>query len=104
MESWRRLNEAKEEINIFAIPNVKLEVRLAKFRRLMDSGIGRKRVSSALHKLAEIEERTDNQFVTRAAMVDMKGDLEDLAIPLITTGELLINETLAFYKIMKGAE
>ena len=104
MESWRRLNEPNEEINIYAIPNVKLEVRLAKFKRLMDSGIEKKRVSAALHKLAEIEDRTDNQFLTKVAMLDMKGDLEDLAIPLITTGELSLKETLAFYKIMKGAE
>lgn len=104
IEHWRRLNDPVEEIKIYAIPNVKLEVVFVKFKKLMVSKIEDRKVSAALHKLAEVEERTGSQFLTTVAMLDMKGDLKDLAKPLITTSELTINETLAYYKIMKGAQ
>lgn len=101
MEHWQILNNPKEAINVYAIPHTKLEISLGKYICLRDSGIEDKRVSSALHKLAELEERTINPFLVKVTMFDMKNDLGGLARYLITTRELSIKETLAYYKIMR---
>ena len=101
MEHWQILNNPKEAINVCAIPHTKLEISFGKYICLRDAGIEDKKVSSALHKLAEIEERTINQFLLKVTMFDMKNDLGGLARHLITTGELSIKETLAYYKIMR---
>ncbi|MBM4137364.1 MAG: hypothetical protein FJ241_11110 [Nitrospira sp.] len=101
MEHWQALDSPKEDINIYAVPHTRLSISLSKYACLKDAGIEDKRVSSALHKLAEIEERTKNMFLVTVSMLGMKNDLKELARYLITTKELSINETLAFYKIMK---
>lgn len=101
MEHWQALNDPKDEINIYAVPHTKLEISLEKYACLKDAGIEDKKISSALHKLAEIEERTKSQFLVTVSMLEMKNDLKGLARYLITTKELSINETLAYYKIMR---
>jgi len=101
MEHWQTLDSSKEDINIYAVPRARLSISLPKYFYLKNAGIEDRRVSSALHRLAEIEERTKNQFLVTVSMLDMKNDLKDLARHLITTKELSINEALAYYKIMK---
>lgn len=101
MEHWQTLDSPQEDINIYAVPHTRLSISLSKYACLKNAGIEDKRVSSALHRLAVIEERTKNQFLVTVSMLEMKNDLKELARYLITTNELLINETLAYYKIMK---
>lgn len=101
MEHWQILSNPREAINVYAIPHTKLEISIDKYIYLRDAGIDDKRVSSALHKLAELEERTKNQFLVKVTILEMKNDLKILARYLITTGELSIKETLAYYKIMR---
>lgn len=101
MEHWQTLANPKNDINIYAIPHTKLEICFEKYECLGEAGIEDKKVSSALHKLADVEERTSNSFLVTVAMLEMRNDLKGLARYLITTKELSINETLAYYKIMK---
>ncbi|MBM4053093.1 MAG: hypothetical protein FJ264_00170 [Planctomycetes bacterium] len=101
MEHWQVLNNPKEAINVYAVPHTKLEISFGKYICLRDAGIEDKKISTALHKLAEIEEKTKNQFLVKVTMFDMKNELGGLAKHLITTGELSIQETLAYYKIMR---
>lgn len=102
MEHWQTLNDPRHDINVFAAPGTRLGTSVTKYLCLRGAGIEDKRVSSALHKLAKIEERTDNRFIVTAAMLEMKNDLKGLAKYLITTNELSIDETLAYYKIMRS--
>jgi len=83
MEHWQALDSPKEDINIYAIPHTRLSISLSKYACLKDAGIEDKRVSSALHKLAEIEERTKNMFLVTVSMLGMKNDLKELARYLI---------------------
>lgn len=101
MEHWHVLNNPKEAINIYAVPHTRLEINLEKYRYLSDIAFEDKKISSALHKLSGIEERTKNLFLVTVAMLDMKNELKGLARHLITTKELSMNEALSYYKIMK---
>lgn len=104
MEHWQILNNPKKALNIYAIPHTRLEVNLEKYFCLQDMRLEDKRVSTALHRLAEIEERTQNQFLVTISMLEMKNDLKELARHLITTKGVTINEALSYYKIMRHGE
>ena len=104
MEHWQILNNPKNAINIYAIPHTKLEVNLEKYFCLQDMRLEDKRVSTALHRLAEIEERTKNSFLVMVSMLEMKNDLKELARHLITTKGITINEALSYFKIMRHEE
>jgi len=100
MEHWYVLNNPQDSINLYAIPHTKLQTSFEKYSYLMDIRLEDSRISSALHRLSEIEARTKNQFLLMAAMVEMKNDLRDLARHLITTKELSLKEALSYYKLM----
>ena len=102
MEHWQSLNYPTDDINILAIPHTILNVSVAKYLCLRSAGIEDRRVSSALYKLQEIEDQTRNRFLVTTAMLEMKNDLKGLARFLITTNQLSIDETLAYYKFMKN--
>lgn len=104
MEHWQILNNPKEAINVYAIPHTKLEVNLEKYICLQDMRLEDKKVSTALHRLAEIEGRTNNSFLVMVSMLEMKNDLKELARHLITTRGLTIKEALSYYKIMRDEE
>jgi len=98
------LNNPKEAINVYAIPHTKLEVNLEKYICLQDMRLEDKKISTALHRLAEIEGRTKNSFLVMVSMLEMKNDLKELARHLITTRGLTIKEALSYYKIMRDEE
>lgn len=104
MEHWQILNNPKKALNIYAIPHTRLEVNLEKYFCLQDMRLEDKRVSTALHRLAEIEARTQNKFLVTISMLEMKNDLKELARHLITTKGITINEALSYYKIMRHGE
>src|SRR3990172_8713417 len=104
MEHWQILNNPKEAINVYAIPHTKLEVNLEKYICLQDMRLEDKKISTALHRLAEIEGRTKNSFLVMVSMLEMKNDLKELARHLITTRGLTIKEALSYYKIMRDEE
>lgn len=104
MEHWQILNNPKEAINVYAIPHTKLEVNLEKYICLQDMRLEDKKVSTALHRLAEIEGRTKNSFLVMVSMLEMRTDLKELARHLITTRGLTIKEALSYHKIMKYEE
>ncbi|MFH1562830.1 MAG: hypothetical protein ABIF11_05370 [Nitrospirota bacterium] len=72
IEHWQILDSPKEDINVYAIPHTRLSVSLSKYLCLKDAGIEDKDVSSALHKLAEIEEKTKNSFLVTVSMLERK--------------------------------
>jgi len=101
MEHWQVLNNPVESINVFVVPRTRLEIGFEKFGYLRKVNLEDKKISSALHKLAVIEEKTNSEFLLMSSMLDMKNDLKELAQYLITTHQLTIKQTLAYYRIMK---
>lgn len=102
MDHWQFLDSPDEDINIYSVPQTRLKIGIDKYGYLRDVLFQDRRISTALHKLAEIEERAGNEFLLTAAMLEMKNDLKELARPLITTRELTIKQVLAYYKIMRN--
>jgi hypothetical protein len=100
MEHWNALDRPQGDINIYAVPRTKLAVGFYQYSYLRDAMFEDHNISSALHKLAEIEERTDNTFLVTTAMLEVKNDLKGMAVPLIATRDLTIRQVLAYYKIM----
>lgn len=99
-EHWRYLTyRAKHSLNIFAVRKSLLEIEIDKYHKLSQMRIDSKRVSSFLHNLAKIEERTGNRLLLEIEVIRRRKDLGDEIFWPFTQRQINVSEILSYYKI-----
>jgi hypothetical protein len=98
---WRYFQQPKDIINIQMPGKAKLEIDLTKLADLKTIDLTKRRVSSFLHRLADIEARTGSRILTQAELLEARKRFPKL-VDLYTSGRLDADEILSYYKIARG--
>lgn len=99
-EAWRYLNQQKENlINILVVRSFELVMDYREYEKLCRLDFNKKRISSFLHKLAEIDKRTESELLLQTEIFNQRYMQEEIfdGIYKHYKAEQLIN----FYKLVK---
>lgn len=99
-EHWRYLTyRAKDFLNIFAVRKSLLEINIDKYHILGQMNLDSKKISSSLHNLAKIEERTGSQLLIEIEVIRRRKDLGKEIFWAFTQQQINALEILSYYKI-----
>ena len=99
-EHWRYLTYgAKHFLNIFTVRKSLLEINIDKYHILSQMNLDSRKVSSSLHNLAKIEERTGSQLLIEVEVVRRREDLGKEIFWAFTQQQINALEILSYYKI-----
>lgn len=78
-EAWRYLNQQKENlVNILTVRNFELLMGYREYQKLSGLNFEDKEISSFLHKLAEIDERSQSELLINTEIYNQKNEQREI--------------------------
>ena len=93
---WQLLDNPKEPINIHLINRASLEINFSQLQLLQSVNL--KDISTFLHKLVQVENRTKSRLMVEMTMIKERRRLGELYKHFVAQ-ELSSKDILAYYKI-----
>jgi hypothetical protein len=99
-EAWRYLIQDKQNlINILAVRNFELVMDYREYQKLISLDFEKKRISSFLHKLVEIDKRTKSELLINTEIFNQE-NIQWEIFQGITQNEYDINQLMGFYGLV----
>lgn len=101
-EAWRYLNRQKESfINILAVRHFELRMSYAEYQKLNELNFRNKRISSFLHRLAEMEKKSRSRLVVHSEIFNHRFAQSEIFKNVIH-GNYTADQLINYYKLVGG--
>ncbi len=101
-EAWRYLNRQKENlINILAVRNYELVMDYREYENLNALNFEGKKISSFLHKLVEIEEKTNSLILVHTEIFNYR-NIQSEIFRGMKEGQYQLDQLIGFYKLVRN--